>query len=448
MIVDIQQQIAKQFQEQSIAILGYGVEWRSTIDFLLALGIDASRIALRDQSRVSLLERHQWISVIYWEDYLNNLEQYDSIFRTAGLSPHQPELIAVKDKLTSQMQLFFDFFLWKTIVITGTKWKSTTTAMIAELLEKGNISHALVGNIGIPVWDIFLQDDIPDWAVIEISSYQWDGLVYNPDIAILTSLYPEHHIERHWSKSHYYQVKCDMILNAKQKLIASQVWSTDTEIIQELLFDQLNDYQKFGASGRYHFEDWNFLIQDKIVASDRWMKLLWLHNRYNACAALWVADILGMSFDLFQQTIQKFVWLDHRLEYVWEYAWIHRYDDAISTTPESSIAAIDSFGEDLHTIFLWWKDGNYDFQTLAERIHKSQIKTIILFPDSGRLIRQILGEWYNYFETRAMSEAVQFARKHTPVWKIALLSCASPSYSIWENYIEKWELFQETVRTL
>ena len=126
------------------------------------------------------------------------------------------------------------------------------------------------------------------------------------------------------------------------------------------------------------------------------------------------------------------------------------YDDAISTTPESTIAALRTL-KDVDTLFLGGEDRGYDFSYLVNVIIEKGIKNIVLFPDSGEKIRTLLHKKTSHlpriFETRDMKAAVRFAFTHTKKKSICLLSTASPSYSIWKNFEEKGDLFKLYVRS-
>jgi UDP-N-acetylmuramoylalanine--D-glutamate ligase len=154
-----------------------------------------------------------------------------------------------------------------------------------------------------------------------------------------------------------------------------------------------------------------------------------------------VAKELGISDEIIKITIAKFKPLPHRLEFVGEFNNIKFYDDAISTTPESTIVAIEAL-KNVDTIFLGGEDRGYNFSQLEKTIKKYKIKNIVLFPDSGKKIK-IKGK--NILKTKSMETAVRFAYKYTAHGKICLLSCASPSYSLWKNFEEKGDQFKKFV---
>ena len=142
--------------------------------------------------------------------------------------------------------------------------------------------------------------------------------------------------------------------------------------------------------------------------------------------------------------LKTFKTLPHRLAKVGTFKGITFYDDAISTTPESTIRGLQTLGR-VETIFLGGLDRGYDFTNLRKVLKKSGVKNIVLFPDTGKRILKSKKD-YNILETTSMEQAVVFAYKNTTPGNICLLSTASPSYSVWKNFEEKGDLFQKWVK--
>ena len=161
-----------------------------------------------------------------------------------------------------------------------------------------------------------------------------------------------------------------------------------------------------------------------------------------------------------KETLESFNWLPHRIQDIWTYKWITFVDDAIATTPDSTKAAINTFWDKLWTIFLWGQDSWFDFSELVNIISNSNIKNLVLFPDTWlKIFWDLLtfdfdkkyefkfrDKFFNIFKTKSMESAVKFAYEFTEKWKICLLWTASPSFSVWNSYIEKWTQFQEFVK--
>ena len=172
--------------------------------------------------------------------------------------------------------------------------------------------------------------------------------------------------------------------------------------------------------------------------------MLGAHNLNNIKAAIKVARLFKISDSVIKKAIKNFKPLPHRLEFVGEFKGIKFYDDAISTTPESTIMAIKAL-KNIGTIFLGGQDRGYDFRELEKILKLYRIQNIVLFPETGnRILKSRKG--FNIFETRSINNAVKFAFKNTPKGRICLLSTASPSYSIWKNFEEKGDLFQYFVK--
>jgi UDP-N-acetylmuramoylalanine--D-glutamate ligase len=167
------------------------------------------------------------------------------------------------------------------------------------------------------------------------------------------------------------------------------------------------------------------------------------HNKDNIKAAISVAREFGIKDDIIKLAVKAFKGLPHRLEFVGEFKGIKFYDDAISTTPESTIMAIEAL-KNVDTIFLGGQDRGYNFAQLEKVIKKYKIRNVVLFPNSGNNIIKNKKS-FNVLETKSMEEAVEFAFEFTKKGSICLLSCASPSYSLWKNFEEKGDQFKKFV---
>lgn len=427
--------------DKKIAILWFGLEWKSSLNFLLKNNINPSNISILDRNQLDNIP--QSIKSINWKDYLKDIDKYDIILKTAWSSIYlNKELIPVRNKIITQMQLFFDNYKWKIIWITASKWKSTISTLLYQVIKDAWKKVKLVGNIWTPVLDEIDFKQQYDYVVCEISSYMLEFLNKTNYISILWSIFPEH-LDRHNGFENY--------LGAKLKILE---WSQLNIVCQSTLqkYDWIQkQYQNiisYWKNWSYSFEEWFFTKDWNPLFSTDKVKLLWEHNKENICWVLALIDQLWIKLKSVEETINNFTWLPHRLECVWTYHNIEFYDDAISTTPESTIQAIKTLNEKIDTIFLGWTDRGYDFKELAEHINNSEIKNIVLFPHSGKKIKEALNNnrKINFFETDDMEWAVNFAFKNTKKWKICLLSTASPSYSVRKNFEEKWNLFQKHIK--
>ncbi len=452
---------------KNIAILWYGKEWASTLRFLQKNWILDYNITIFDKNLDLKIEDFNW-KIIVWENYLETIWNYDYIFKSPWISPYTNDLKKYKDKILTQAIIFYEYYKWKIISVTQTKGKSTTTTLIYNLLKNAWYNVKIVWNIWNPVLDevdIVGEswkgkderwkekneiEKIPldkggkgdldyDFVVYELSSYMLEELTnHHSFISVIWNIY-EDHLDWHLGFENYKKAKLNILNNADNLL----VWSVlEKDIIKELSW---KNYKTFWTTWDYYFKGKDFYVWDKIFAKDISPKIPWEHNLVNFSGVMWVCDILNISPSIFKKTIEEFSGLPHRLQNIWTFSWITFIDDAISTTPESTIEAIKTFWENIWTIFLWWTDRWYSFEKLVLELEKYNIKNLVLFPESSEKIKKLLSKNYNFIETRDMSEAVKFAFKNTWKWKICLLSTASPSYSIWKNFEEKWDLFREEI---
>lgn len=404
----------EELQNKKILILGYGKEGQASQAFLKAQfpGIDVEHADKNTDP-----------------NYLDRQKKYDLVIKTPGLPK---ELVTVP--YTTATNIFFANCQNKIIGITGTKGKSTTSSLIYHLLKTAGIQAHLVGNIGVPALSLLSQplgkDDV---IVMELSSYQLDDIKYSPHISVVLNLFPEH-MNYHGNSGGYYEAKKNIIAhvqkedyffyNPQYEMLVS--WAANTICISKPF------------------------LPHNIPIDDSKLPLKGKHNKQNIQAALCVADIFNISEVDVAGAIQSFQPLPHRLQNIGTYKGIMFYDDAISTTPQSTLAALDAIQE-VDTILLGGQDRGYDFSTLVDDIKKRNIKNIVLFPDSSAAIKKALQDQgvtiSHLLETKDMEEAVKFAYIYTKKGGICLLSTASPSYSIWKNFEEKGDLFRLYVQT-
>jgi UDP-N-acetylmuramoylalanine--D-glutamate ligase len=338
------------------------------------------------------------------DDYLKLQEKYDLAVKTPGISKTKVAISYV-----TATNLFFSQINNFTIGVTGSKGKSTTASLIYEILKQAGKKVRLIGNIGNPMLEVLLTDIDPDEIfVIELSSYMLDDIEYSPNIGLLLNLFPEH-LDYHNGVDNYYKAKQNIFKYQRPEDIAIKP----------------------------PFEEAIPLDKDEIP-------LLGDHNIQNIKAAVKVARLLKIPDIATKKGIKNFKSLPHRIEYIGTYEGIKFYDDAISTTPESTIMAIKAL-TNVGTILLGGEDRGYDFVELEKMLRLHKVKNIVLFPDSGnRILRSKNG--FNIIETKSMEEAVNFAFQNTQKGEICLLSTASPSYSLWKNFEEKGNLFQDLVK--
>lgn len=439
-------------KDNKIAILWYWKEGKSTLSFLLKLWF--SDITILDKNED--IEKINWVNYNLWKIYLDNLWDYKLIFKAPWISPYNEKIEEYKDKLITQTQFFFDNYEWKIIWITWTKWKSTISTLTYEMLKNLWYNVKLVWNIGNPVLDEIniLNNEKYDYIIYELSSYMLEWLNPKLYIWVLNNVY-NCHLDWHKWRENYEKAKLWVIKNTDYKLINFELKNNELDNSWVIYFWE---------QWKYYYKNWLFYKNEQVILADENIALQWEHNKKNITAVLWIVDIIDScnvdkNIEKIKVILCKFRWLPHRLENIWTYNWITFIDDGIAVTPEATIAAIETYKQNIWTIILWWQDWDYNYIDLINTLKKYNIWNIILFPDTWEKIFWDLSK-YNYesefilewnfnpkiFKTRLMKSAVDFAYKNTQEWKICLLSNAAPSYNLWSGFIEKWLQFQNEIK--
>jgi len=415
-----------------ILILGLGKEGLDTLNFLRKL-FPEKIIGVGDRQEISnfqlpifnLLKRNKRIKLHLGKNYLKAIKHYDVVIKSPGIPIHLPEIEKAfrEGRITSQTEIFFDNCPGKIIGITGTKGKSTTTSLIYAILKEDGINARFVGNIGKPALNLLFSATEKDFFVYELSSHQLYNLKKSPYIAVLLNIYQEH-LDYYKNFNEYKYAKAN--ITKYQKKDDFFVFNSKDKEVREIT--KKTKANKIAIKGEYYDLD--------------------------IAAARAVGKIFKISGTKIEKAIKKFKPLPHRLENIGTYKGIKFYNDALSTIPETAIAALDYLKNDVQTLFLGGFDRGLKFEKLASRILESKIRNLVLFPTTGTRIWKALQlaslvqckKMPKHFFTNKMNNAVKWAYENTDRGKICLLSCASPSFSIFKDYKEKGGLFKKYVR--
>lgn len=443
-----------QLKNKKIALLGFGREGKSSLAFLKKHG--CSDITVLDKNPLPELD----VPSISGENYLEKISDFEVILKTPGISPFEPKLFPERRKMVSQTQIFFQNYQGRVIAITGTKGKSTVSTLLYEVLRTAGYNTRLVGNIWKPVLD---EIDISskktyDFVIYEMSSYMLQDFIPQTYISIFNNIYTCH-IDWHRTWENYKEAKCNILEDAEYAIINWEF--KGDEDIQSIWGNQIffNEWWKFSYTDGWFYKDGEKLLEDTNILLEG------EHNRKNICAVLTAVDIIMQDDERLKEVMQKvlseFSGLPYRIQNIGTYKGITFINDAIATTPESTIEAIKTFSPNLKTLFLWGQDSGFQFEKIRQIILNSSIENLVLFPDTGEKIfpegekieyekeekLSIEGKTYNILKTRFMEKAVQFGYTYTPKDSLCLLSCAAPSFSLWTSYTVKWDEFTKYVET-
>ena len=439
-----------------IAIAGYGLEGKQNYKYFNKPGNDLTIVDERED-----IDTPSDAKYITGDGAYDDMSQFDMVIRTAGLSP----LKIKKAKLVwSATNEFFAKCKAPIIGVTGTKGKGTTSSFITSILRSSGKKVHLVGNIGVPALSVLPDIRPEDFVVYEMSSFQLWDIKYSPHIAVVLMIEPDH-LDVHTDFEDYLKAKSnirrwqnlnDICIyhpsNPFSQKIASVTLAT---LDQTTKGDYLNNIHRYGIKddGLVYIKDDFFYTNDRKICPISCVKLPGKHNLENACAAM--SAVLELKLDIsdnqFAEGLRSFTGLPHRLKYVSEINDVKFYDDSISTTPGSAIAAIKSFTSPKVLIL----GGSYkggDFTDLVKEIKKSNIRQIILMGDEANRIEQFLKDAgivkYVNLERCSMFEIVSKAASAASPGDVVILSPACASFGMFKNYQDRGKKFINAVDLL
>jgi len=438
--------LRERFKDKKVAFLGLGVENLALVKFLLKHEV-ACQITICDmRSSEQLAERFAEFSGhhnIGWKlgaEFNQGLEPFDFLFRSPGWIIACPGIkVALKKNksivLTSAMELFLELCPTKnTIGVTGTKGKGTTSSLIAAILKEAGKKVWLGGNIGIAPF-VFIDDINPeDYVVLELSSFQLQGIKISPHVAVITNFSREHLAPADPNNPNFHKTLKEY-WQAKWKIAAHQE-PTDFLIANNKLARRVNAELPKAQVVYFSHLAWP-------------SQLIGRHNQENIAAAALVADILAIDTGVSQAAVKKFVGLEHRLELVREVSGVAYYDDSFATTPEATMIALKSFRKQI-ILLAGGADKGADFKALAKLIVKRKIKSVVLFKGEAtpRLKADLLAAGYptnKINEVDNMASAIDVAAKNASPGDAVVMSTACASFGLFKNYKERGDLFKAEV---
>lgn len=475
-------------KDKRVAILGLGTEGLALVDFLHD---KAANITILDQLRESQItsrlenkEKDSFeailgkksIKKVFGDNYLDNLDQFDVVFRSPGISYLNSKIQDALRKgveVSSQIKLFFNLCPCPIIGVTGTKGKGTTASLIYEIIKsdlssvisyqnKDNKlqvknSHPkvfLAGNIGYPAITLIPRLREKDIVILELSSFQLMDLDASPYIAVVTNLTVDH-LDYHKDIDEYQQAKLNILRYQSETdfAILNKESSFSPQIISKLK-SQIKYFSKQSDAEVVVVDDKVILKTEKgdveICRADK-VKLFGRHNLENIAAAALVADTLNIDIETVKKATKDFKGLPHRLELVAEIDGVKYINDSFATNPEPTMAAIDSFLEN-KILILGGSSKGADFSKMADKISNSNVKAVILIGgESENIKKALLSTSYSgkiVSDIVNIEQIVESCRKLASEEDIVILSPACASFGMFKNYKDRGKKFKTAVLNL
>ena len=439
-------------------VLGIGVSNRPLIRMLLEYGAEVTACDKTPREKldeeVLALER-LGARLHVGDDYLEGLEA-DVVFRTPGMRPDLPQIRRLTEggaQLTSEMEAFFDVCPCTRIAVTGSDGKTTTTTLIAKILEHAGKKVWIGGNIGQPLLPLAKEMSPEDFAVVELSSFQLMTMTSSAEVAVVTNLAPNH-LDVHKSMEEYIAAKENVYLH--QSPSGKLVVNMDNAITHSFVGKangRVEEFSRFGIpeNGVYLQNGTIFRNGKKIMdAAD--IRIPGVHNIENYMAAACAVEDFASDADI-DAVARSFGGVEHRIELVRELDGVRYYNDSIASSPTRTIAGLHSF--DRRVILI---AGGYDkhipFDALGPEIC-AHVKLLILCGATADKIRAAVEGAPEYANgqpeivtVQSLGDAVELAHMRAQRGDIVTLSPACAAFDQFKNFMVRGESYKRMVAAL
>jgi UDP-N-acetylmuramoylalanine--D-glutamate ligase len=385
---------------------------------------------------------------------LLTFRRQDLIVVSPGVPLNTPELAQVKSfglPVIGELELAARFLKGRTLAITGSNGKTTTTALVGEILEKAGLPTLVGGNIGVPVVALIDQSTDETWSVLEVSSFQLESTErFHPRIAVILNITPDH-LDRHGSFENY--------ALAKERIFAAQnendsvVLNADNARAAQAAARSVAKVYFFSVEHSVMQGAWvedGFLVYrhgkdepvEKIMPLSG-VPLKGAHNVENVLAAACASRLAGVSAEQIRSGVESFKAVEHRLEFVAKVNGVDFYNDSKATNVDATMKAVASFSSGIHLI-LGGKDKNSDYSQLAQLL-RERVRAIYTIGSAAAKIESELRGVVSILSCETLDHAVSAAASAARPGEVVLLAPACSSFDQFENYEQRGRVFKELV---
>jgi UDP-N-acetylmuramoylalanine--D-glutamate ligase len=404
---------------------------------------------------------------------LELLDGTDVLCPSGGVPLTLPIVVEAQKRnipLSNDTQIFMEVTPCKTIGITGSAGKTTTTALLGKMAEASYSDKAgrtfVGGNIGDPLINYVDELRPDDLAILEISSFQLDQMSISPNVAAILNVTPNH-LDRHGTMEAYTAAKARILEFQSKDGVAvlgrdnPGSWNLRDRVRGKLLSFGLSNLSvgqsgTYVSDGLYHLRDGDAYI---LLPIQNAIHLRGDHNRLNVLAAITIGHAAGLSLDAMLEAIDNFYGIPHRLELVRELHGVKWYNDSIATAPERTMAAIRSFEEPI-VLMLGGKDKDLPWKDLADLVYE-RVDHVVVFGQAAEKILGALGTLssketsrssgerpYSIQRCDGLKEAVHQAAEVAESGDVVLLSPGGTSFDQFSDFAERGEWFKTWVQEL
>ena len=447
------------WSKQTVLVAGSGKSGIGAADLLKKVGasiiIYDGNDKLKKKDIWAKLEKSDDVEIVLGELNDEVIEKSDIMILSPGIAIDAPFVLKVKESgipIWGEVELAYMIGRGKLAAITGTNGKTTTTALVGEIMAAYYKDVNVVGNIGNPYTTTVFDSQDDTVTVAEVSSFQLETIHrFKPDVSAVLNITPDH-LNRHYTMECYTNVKMSIAKNQDEN--QPIILNYDDPILREYAPKLKNKIIWFSvkekiAQGVY-LDGKNIIYlengKETFVTTTEDTTLVGMHNIENIMAAIAISINMKVPVDIIRESIRKFKAVAHRIEYVETINDVIYYNDSKGTNTDASIKAIEAMSRP--TILI---AGGYDkkvsFDDWAEAFG-DKIKCLVLLGQTSNQIAETVRNhgFTNVIFTRSLEEAVDVCTKQAQPGDAVLLSPACASWGMFDNYEQRGDLFKEYVR--
>lgn len=453
----------KNIKGKKVAVIGLGVSNKPLIEYLFNIG---AKITVFDNRNQEKIDEDIWNKVIeldlkysIGDEYLKDLQGFDYIFRSPSCRPDLPEIVAEVERgaiLTSEIEQVLKLTPCKTIGITGSDGKTTTTSLIYEILKR-KYNCFLGGNIGTPLFTKISEMKPEDIVVLELSSFQLMNMEISTDIAVVTNITPNH-LNVHKDYQEYIDSKANIFTHQNEDGLLVINYDNDiTKNFAKLTNGRVKFFsRKEKLPNGVIFDEGIVKSCDndlrRHVISQKDVKIRGLHNIENICAAVAATEDL-VDTETQKEAISEFDGVEHRLEFVRQIDGVKWYNDSVSSSPVRTIAGLNSYDEKI-VLIAGGRDKNLDYSIIGKPIVDNVSKLVLMGETADKIKNAVQIELEKQSKTMLiikvtnLKDAVDNAKKLAKPGEIVLFSPASTSFDMFKSFADRGIKFKEEVMKL
>ncbi|MDH7499881.1 MAG: UDP-N-acetylmuramoyl-L-alanine--D-glutamate ligase [candidate division NC10 bacterium] len=446
------------FQGKKVTVVGFGRSGRAAAKLLLEAGarVKVSEVLPRERVTEDLARfSRKGVEFEFGGHQAKSLLEAEMIVVSPGVSLQVPALQEARARgipIIGEVELASLFTSATLVGVTGSNGKSTTTALIGEMLRQAKRPVVVAGNIGTPLCDVVPELSPRHVVVVELSSFQLETIhSFRCHISLLLNLSPDH-LDRYPDFSAYVRAKTRIFENQQSSDFAilngddPSCLSLFPQIqAHRLLFRRQGPVEEGCClNGREILFRWKGQSTPICLSSE--IGIQGVHNLENAMAACVAASLLGLEPEVLRKALREFSGLEHRLEDVLEKDGIRFVNDSKGTNVGATLKSLESYDAPILLIG-GGRDKGSDFSPLAE-VAKGRVKAFILMGEAKGKMKAALQGTAPILEAKDMGEAVRKAHSLAERGDVVLLSPACASFDMFANFEERGRAFKEEVRRL